>query len=58
MKYPPSLQHALLVVSLGLAAPIGGAQSGWRWTATIGSTERAPAYYELYADGLHLATAA
>lgn len=43
-------------LSLGLAAPIGGADSGWRWTATLGSTERAPAYYELYANGLHVAT--
>jgi iron complex outermembrane receptor protein len=31
---------------------------GWQATGSIGRTERAPAYYELYADGLHLATAA
>jgi iron complex outermembrane receptor protein len=31
---------------------------GWQARAGLGRTERAPAYYELYADGLHLATAA
>jgi iron complex outermembrane recepter protein len=31
---------------------------GWRLQGSLGRTERAPAYYELYADGLHLATAA
>jgi iron complex outermembrane recepter protein len=28
----------------------------WQWSATLGHTERAPAYYELYANGLHVAT--
>ena len=45
-------------LSLGLVSPIGGAASGWRWRATLGSTQRAPAYYELYANGVHVATAA
>lgn len=31
---------------------------GWQLQASLGHTERAPAYYELYADGVHLATAA
>lgn len=31
---------------------------GWRVQGSLGRTERAPAYYELYADGLHIATAA
>jgi iron complex outermembrane recepter protein len=31
---------------------------GWRLQASLGRTERAPAYYELYANGLHIATAA
>lgn len=31
---------------------------GWRLQGSLGRTERAPAYYELYADGLHIATAA
>ena len=43
-------------LSFGLVSPIGAADSGWRWSATLGSTERAPAYYELYANGLHVAT--
>ena len=43
-------------LSLGLVSPIGGAASGWRWSATLGSTQRAPAYYELYANGVHVAT--
>ncbi len=43
--------------SASLAATVGQAQ-GWQGTFTLGSTERAPAYYELFADGLHVATAA
>ena len=31
---------------------------GWQASATLGHTERAPAYYALYANGLHVATAA
>lgn len=31
---------------------------GWTATAVLGHTQRAPAYYELYANGLHLATSA
>ena len=42
-------------LSLGAVAPLG---SGWQASATVGSTGRAPAYYELYADGVHLATGA
>jgi iron complex outermembrane receptor protein len=34
------------------------ATQGWQASATLGHTERAPAYYELYANGLHVATAA
>jgi iron complex outermembrane recepter protein len=41
--------------SLAATATLGG---GWQLQATVGHTERAPAYYELYANGLHLATAA
>ena len=29
---------------------------GWQLRATVGHTERAPAYYELYANGVHVAT--
>lgn len=31
---------------------------GWALGVTLGHTERAPAYYELFANGLHLASAA
>ena len=43
-------------LSFGLVSPISAADSGWRWSATLGRTERAPAYYELYAHGVHVAT--
>ena len=42
-------------LSLGAGATL---PAGWQLLATVGSTERAPAYYELYANGLHVATAA
>lgn len=41
--------------SLGASLPAGG---GWTLQASVGATERAPAYYELYADGVHVATGA
>ena len=42
-------------LSLGLRTSLG---AGWQASASLGSTQRAPAYYELYANGVHLATAA
>ncbi len=41
--------------SLAATLPLAG---GWQLNASAGHTERAPAYYELYANGLHIATAA
>ncbi|MFN9746885.1 MAG: TonB-dependent receptor [Betaproteobacteria bacterium] len=41
--------------SLAVRLDLGG---GWQASGSLGRTERAPAYYELYANGLHLATAA
>jgi iron complex outermembrane receptor protein len=41
--------------SLAAVGTLGG---GWQLNATLGRTERAPAYYELYANGLHVATGA
>lgn len=32
--------------------------AGWKLTSSVAWTQRAPTYYELYANGLHLATAA
>ncbi len=43
--------------SAALSARVGGDQ-GWQASVSAGHTERAPAYYELYADGVHIATAA
>jgi iron complex outermembrane receptor protein len=31
---------------------------GWQWSLSAARTERAPTFYELYANGLHVATAA
>jgi iron complex outermembrane receptor protein len=35
--------------------PVG---AGWALQASLGATERAPAYYELFANGVHVATGA
>jgi iron complex outermembrane receptor protein len=48
-------RFAPLSATLGAAAPLG---AGLQFNATLGRTERAPAYYELYANGLHVATGA
>ena len=40
-------------LSLGAVLPLA---AGWRASATLGSTERTPTYYELYANGVHVAT--
>ena len=44
-----------LSASLAARWPLGG---GWSGSGVLGYTERAPAYYELFANGLHIATAA
>jgi len=41
--------------SLGATLPLSKA---WSLTAQLGHTERAPTYYELYANGVHVATGA
>lgn len=43
------------MASLGVAQSLG---SAWRLSASLAHTERAPTAYELYADGVHVATAA
>ena len=40
-------------LSFGAVLPLA---AGWRASATLGSTERSPAYYELLANGVHVAT--
>ena len=42
-------------LSLAARSELGG---GWQASASLGSTQRAPAYYELHANGVHVATAA
>jgi iron complex outermembrane receptor protein len=44
-----------------LSAAVGSAfraNDDWRFTAHVAYTERAPTFYELYANGVHVATAA
>ena len=43
--------------SAALSARVGG-NEGWQASIAVGHTERAPAYYELFANGVHIATAA
>lgn len=45
----------LLSASLGTTMPLA---PGWSVNASLASTERAPTYFELYADGVHAATGA
>lgn len=42
----------------GSVAARVGSGDGWQGSLTLGRTERAPAYYELFADGVHVATGA
>ncbi len=48
-------QFQPLSYSLGARSDL---KPGWQLLASLGHTERAPAYYELYANGVHMATAA
>jgi iron complex outermembrane receptor protein len=50
-------QRSFTPLSTSLGASLALAP-GLQWSATLGRTERAPAYYELYANGLHVATGA
>ncbi|MDT7833899.1 TonB-dependent receptor [Aquabacterium sp. OR-4] len=42
--------------SLGAQWPLAASLPGWSLRGGYGHTERAPAYYELYANGVHVAT--
>lgn len=42
----------------GSLSAVWALAEGWSTSAVLGSTERAPAYYELFANGVHVATAA
>jgi iron complex outermembrane recepter protein len=53
---PVSRRYSPASASFGVLWPLQG--SGWSFSGSISHTERAPAYYELYANGVHIATAA
>jgi iron complex outermembrane receptor protein len=56
-KFGDAASRSFAPRSLSLGARLDLAP-GWQLQASAGSTQRAPAYYELYANGVHLATAA
>lgn len=45
-------------VAVGGVADLGRWAPGWQLEANLAHTERAPTYYELFANGIHVATAA
>jgi iron complex outermembrane receptor protein len=53
---PVSRRFSPASASFGVLWPLQG--SGWSFSGSLAHTERAPAYYELYANGVHIATAA
>ena len=57
LKFGGATQRRYTPTSLSLGGRIG-LGPGWQLSASLGRTERAPAYYELFADGVHVATAA
>lgn len=56
-RFGQAQQRRFSPASLSLSAqwPLGG---GWHLATTLGRTERAPVYYELFANGAHVATGA
>jgi iron complex outermembrane receptor protein len=56
-RFGPAQERRFSPASASLGA-VWRIAPAWQLSAGLGRTERAPAYYELYADGLHLATAA
>ncbi|MCY4745453.1 TonB-dependent receptor [Pelomonas sp. UHG3] len=56
-RFGPVQQRTFSPLSLALSGvlPLDG---GWSLSANLNRTQRAPAYYELFANGLHVATAA
>jgi iron complex outermembrane receptor protein len=57
VKFGAPGQRRFTPTSLSLGARAAPAD-GWSVSGTLSQTERAPAYYELYANGVHVATAA
>ena len=56
-RFGAAQQRRFTPTSAALSVRVG-AEQGWQASASLGHTERAPAYYELFANGLHVATAA
>ena len=56
-RFGAAQQRRFTPTSAALSARLGEDQ-GWQASASLGHTERAPAYYELFANGLHVATGA
>ncbi len=56
-RFGAAQQRRFTPTSMALSVRTGQAQ-GWQASASLGHTERAPAYYELFANGLHVATSA
>ena len=56
-RFGAASQRRFTPTSAALSVRVGDAQ-GWQASASLGHTERAPAYYELFANGLHVATGA
>jgi iron complex outermembrane receptor protein len=57
VRFGAAAERRYTPTSLSLGGRISPAP-GWQLSASLGRTERAPAYYELFADGVHVATAA
>ena len=57
VKFGAASERRYTPGSLSLGGRISPAP-GWQLSASLGRTERAPAYYELFAQGVHVATAA
>jgi iron complex outermembrane receptor protein len=57
MRFGAAAQRRFSPTSFAFSARGAGGE-GWQASASIGVTERAPAYYELFANGVHVATAA
>jgi iron complex outermembrane receptor protein len=57
VRFGAAAERRYTPTSLSLGARIRPGP-GWQLSASLGRTERAPATYELFADGVHVATAA
>ncbi len=57
LRFGSASERRYTPTSLSLGGRIN-LMPGWQLSASLGRTERAPAYYELFADGVHVATAA